>query len=363
MRFATFHSSMVVLGLAIACCYGEPSAAGIEALVKRRMPGLHGKFSFSLNDTARLDNATAGSDKDHDRYTVSNGPKGTVHISGNTEIALATGLRWYLVHVMKRDLYWFIGSRLDKMSSCLPRLKAPQSGSSIVPWRYHFNTVTFSYTTAFWDWSDWELQLDWMALHGINLPLAWLGYEKILFDTLQDAGFTEAQVIEFLSGPAFQAWNRFGNIQASWGGLLPKSWIDSQFELGKKIVARMVELGMTPALPAFTGYVPLAIKNIYPNASFARGNSWASFADKYTKDTFLEPSDPLYSTLQKNFMSKQKEAFGNVTHIYTLDQFNEIEPLSGDLDYLSNISNATMQSLKSADPDAVWMMQGWLFYA
>lgn len=117
-------------------------------------------------------------------------------------------------------------------------------GSSIVPWRYHFNTVTFSYTAAFWTWDDWEAQIDWMALHGINLPLAWNGYEKILVDVLEEAGFSQADIATFLSGPAFQAWNRFGNIQGSWGGELSTSWIDGQFALNQQIVARYV----TPSL-------------------------------------------------------------------------------------------------------------------
>ena len=26
-----------------------------------------------------------------------------------------------------------------------------------------------------WDWARWERELDWMALHGINLPLAFVG--------------------------------------------------------------------------------------------------------------------------------------------------------------------------------------------
>ena len=61
-----------------------------------------------------------------------------------------------------------------------------------------------SYTCAFWTWSKWEFELDWMALRGINLPLAWVGYEKILVDVLLEAGFTEGDIASFLSGPAFQ---------------------------------------------------------------------------------------------------------------------------------------------------------------
>lgn len=247
----------------------------------------------------------------------------------------------------------------------LPNLTEPLTGSSVVPWRYHFNTVTFSYTTAFWSWDDWETQLDWMALHGINLPLAWVGQEKLLIDTFREAGFNDTEISDLLSGPAFQAWNRFGNIQGDWSGTLPKSWIQGQFQLQKKIVARMVELGMTPVLPAFTGFVPRSISRVYPNASVLIGSQWSNFPVQYTNVTFLNPSESLdlFTTLQKSFISKQQEAYGNITSVYTLDQYNENNPSSGDVDFLGNLTENTWRSLKAADPSAIWMMQAWLFHS
>jgi alpha-N-acetylglucosaminidase len=223
--------------------------------------------------------------------------------------------------------------------------------------------VTFSYTSPFWSWSDWELELDWLALHGVNLPLAWVGFEKILLDVFRDLNLTDSEILPFFSGPAFQAWNRFGNIQGSWGGELPISWIDGQFELQKKIVTRMLELGMTPILPAFTGFVPRAIADMYPNASIVNGSRWEDFPLEYTNTTFLEPSDPLFSDLQKRVISKQIEYYGDITSFYTLDQYNENDPYSGDLDYLRDVTKGTWQSLKAADADAIWVMQGWLFYS
>lgn len=182
-------------------------------------------------------------------------------------------------------------------------------------------------------------------------------------DVFTDAGFTEEEVMSFLSGPAFQAWNRFGNIQGSWGGDLPRSWIGSQFELQKQIVARMVELGITPVLPAFTGFVPRAVDRVFPDAAFVNGSQWSGFPSNLTNVTFLEPTDPHFSELQASMIAKQTAAYGNVTNIYTLDQYNENDPYSGDLDYLRNVTRGTWQSLKNADPDAIWLMQGWLFYS
>ncbi|KAK3647732.1 hypothetical protein LTR56_007961 [Elasticomyces elasticus] len=349
--------------LALSTLCEAQSVAGIKALVERRIPAHAEDFTFSLTTSPATYSAPNSTGAQNDQYTVSNAANGTIHISGNTPIALASGLRWYLTSYVHVDIYWFIGSRLHLAPQNLPPVNGTYHGLSIVPWRYHFNTVTFSYTTAFWTWEDWELELDWLALRGVNLPLAWNGYEKILIDTFAEAGFEEAEISSFLSGPAFQAWNRFGNIQGSWNGSLPMSWVDSQFALQKQIVARMVELGMTPVLPAFTGFVPATIGQHYPNASFVNGSQWSGFPSQYTNDTFLEPFDPLFTTLQESFIGKQVAAYGNVTNIYTLDQYNENDPFSGDLDYLRNVTSNTISSLKAADPDAVWMLQGWLFYS
>ena len=52
--------------------------------------------------------------------------------------------------------------------------------------------VTFSYTTAFWIWEDWDSQLDWMALRGVNLALAWVGQEKIILEVFRKSGLNDA---------------------------------------------------------------------------------------------------------------------------------------------------------------------------
>ena len=258
---------------------------------------------------------------------------------------------------------WWTGSRLDQLPQKLPAVKEPITRSAIVPYRYFFNTVTFDYTAAFYTFEDWSLLLDWLALRGVNLPLAWTGYEYILVEVFREAGLNDAEIADFLSGPAFQAWNRFGNIQGSWGGNLPTQWINDQFALQKQIIPRMVELGMTPVLPSFTGFVPRALQSLYPNASIVNGSQWVGFPSTYTNDSFLEPFDPLFATLQKSFIEKQLAAYGNVSHIYTLDQYNENDPYSGDPAYLQNVTSATFASLRAVDPDAIWLMQGWLFFS
>ena len=48
-------------------------------------------------------------------------------------------------------------------------------------------------------------------------------------------------------------------------------------------------------------------------------------------------------------------------HVYNVDTFNEMNPASSDPGYLANTSAAVFAGMRAADPDAIWLMQGWLF--
>ncbi|KAK2464643.1 hypothetical protein APHAL10511_003336 [Amanita phalloides] len=347
----------VVLIITITSVAKIQSTHGIYNLVERRMPGLKHTFTFIIvnpTDPYQLQN---------DRYTVSTDVWGQITVKGSSASALATGLHGYLTDIAHININWNSPSQLDIDPRSLPRVFDPFSGTSVVPWRYYFNPVMLSYTAAFWSWEDWEAQLDWMVLRGVNLPLALVGTEKILVEIFREIGLTDDEILSFLSGPAFQAWNRFGNIQGSWGAIAtPFSWIEDQFSLQKKILGRMVELGMTPVLPSFAGYVPSGIKRIFPNITFTRGSAFVNLAPIYTSDTRLDPVEPLFAQLQQSFIAKQMQAHGNISSIYALDLFSENNPSSGDLSYLHNATYNVLQSLKAGNSAAIWLTQGWLFY-
>src|SRR5947207_10882786 len=147
-----------------------------------------------------------------------------------------------------------------------------------------------------------------MVFPSSNILTSRLGYEQILQQVFLSIGLTQSEISTFFSGPAFLAWNRFGNIQGSWGNsTLPQPWMDREFLLSKQIVQRMVELGMTPVLPAFTGFVPTAISRVAPNATIVRGSEWNGFGTIYSNDTFLEPFDPLFGELQTKLIGIQKQ--------------------------------------------------------
>ncbi|KAA8917280.1 hypothetical protein TRICI_000566 [Trichomonascus ciferrii] len=338
---------------------------GLYKLVERQLSeNLHGQIRFELEPSMDQDDS-------YDSYVVSQcGCGGPVTIQGASKSGLSSGLYRYLRDYGHVSISW-TNSTLNQLSE-LPSLCNQDgecetlTGSSVVPYRYHFNTVTFSYTTPFYTWDDWQHLLDWASLQGVNLPLAWVGYEKILIEVLRDFGFSDEHLQRFLAGPAFQSWNRFGNMQGDWNAtlsVLDINFIEDQFALQKQIIERMVELGMTPILPCFTGFVPREIEQVHPDAKVVNSSTWSGFPLKYTNVTFLEPENDLFTDMQVSFMNKQREYYGNVTKFYTLDQFNEVDPGFGEVEYLSQLSSDTIKTLKQAEPDAVWVMQGWLFYS
>lgn len=56
---------------------------------------------------------------------------------------------------------------------------------------------------AFWDWDRWEKEIDWMALHGINIPLAVTGAEAVWYNVLDKLGYTKTEIMSSYPVRAF----------------------------------------------------------------------------------------------------------------------------------------------------------------
>ena len=52
----------------------------------------------------------------------------------------------------------------------------------------------------------WEREIDWMALNGINLPLAFSGQEEIWDRIYKSYGCTQEDMDSHFTGPAYLAW-------------------------------------------------------------------------------------------------------------------------------------------------------------
>lgn len=72
--------------------------------------------------------------------------------------------------------------------------------------RYYQNVCTVSYSFVWWNWTRWEREIDWMAMNGINLPLAFNGQEAIWQKLYLRLGLTQKELDQHFGGPAFLAW-------------------------------------------------------------------------------------------------------------------------------------------------------------
>ncbi|XP_033038834.1 alpha-N-acetylglucosaminidase isoform X2 [Trachypithecus francoisi] len=226
-------------------------------------------------------------------------------------------------------------------------------------YRYYQNVCTQSYSFVWWDWARWEQEIDWMALNGINLALAWSGQEAIWQRVYLALGLTQAEINEFFTGPAFLAWGRMGNLH-TWDGPLPSSWHIKQLYLQHRVLDRMRSFGMTPVLPAFAGHVPEAVTRVFPQVNVTKMGSWGHFNCSYSCSFLLAPEDPIFPIIGSLFLRELVKEFGT-DHIYGADTFNEMQPPSSEPSYLAAATTAVYEAMIAVDTEAVWLLQGWLF--
>jgi alpha-N-acetylglucosaminidase len=314
------------------------AAAGI---VKRLFPKHIDKFSFKVIPP----------DDGHDVFEII-AHEGKVIISGNTGTSMAMGLNWYLKNYCKCNVSWFGNSLV--LPEKLPTVDTRVRKISWARYRYFLNYCCFGYSLAWWDWEQWERLIDWMALNGINAPLAVTGQEATWLAVCKRLQLDDEQISAFLAGPPYLPFGWMGCLDG-WGGPLPQSWIERHEKLAKKILTRQRELGMTPIQQGFTGHVPAGLREVYPDAKLHTINwiEWTTY--------LLDPLDSLFQKIADIFMEEQTSRFGT-DHIYAADTYIEMVPPSGDLDYLANMSKAIYNGMGKNDPEAIWVLQTWIFF-
>lgn len=269
-------------------------------------------------------------------------------IRGNNYVNIATGLNWYLKYYAGIHLSW--NGMTAKLPESLPKVSTPVRKETNLSLRYDFNYCTYSYTMAFWDWKRWEKEIDWMALHGINLPLAVVGQECVWKNMLEKLGYTKEEINKFIAGPAFLAWWAMNNLEG-WGGPNPDSWYTQQEALQKKILKRMREYGIEPVFPGYSGMVPHdANKKLGLNVT--EPALWNGF----TRPAFLLPTDSRFNEIASLYYKELEKLFGKANY-YSMDPFHELED-AGSVDF-DAAGKAVLKAMKDVNPKATWVIQGW----
>ncbi len=269
-------------------------------------------------------------------------------VKGSTLSALTTGLGWYLNHTAGVNLSW--NNLTTDLSAVEFPLPQEETHSSAAKYRYYLNYCTFSYSMSTWTWERWQQEIDYMALRGINMPLQIIGLEEVWRKLLMDDyGYSAKEANDFIGGPSFMAW--FGmNNQQGWGGPNPDWWYERQAELGRKMTARMRELGIEPVLPGFAGMVPDNFQSKTGIAAVSQGK-WCGFTRPY----ILDATTKKFPEVAEKYYARLKEVMGE-SQYYSIDPFHEggATPANVDQAYKN-----LYEAMDKATPGSQFVIQSW----
>ncbi len=271
-------------------------------------------------------------------------------IKGSTISAITTGIGWYLNHNAHINLTWN-NLTTDLSGVSLPVPSGEEKHTCTAPYRYYLNYCTFSYSMSTWTWERWQQEIDWMALHGINMPLQIIGLDVLWRNLLVDHyGYTKDEADKFIAGPCFQAWWGMNNLEG-WGGPNPDWWYTRQEQLCKQILERERELGIQPVLPGYTGMVPSDFTAKTGNASNNQGN-WCNFLRPY----ILDPNSAAFGDVSSKYYAELERLMGKSKY-YSMDPFHEGANTDG-IDVPAAYTKLA-EAMEKANPEGQWVIQFW----
>ena len=320
------------------------------------------KFTFVLD---------ASQDPQQETFTI-DGRKGKILIKGNTLSAITTGLGWYLQHYAHINITW--NSLNEKTASNtayakLSHLPIPTTAETRVcdaRYRYYLNYCTFGYSMTSWTWNRWQQEIDWMALHGINMPLQIVGLEEVWrrFLTLEENGvrkynYTDEEAKAFVAGPAYIAWWGMNNLegwggtgQDGWSGVQDDAWYKRQHQLAASILGRQRELGMQPVLPGFSGMVPSNFTEKTSVPTDANGGIWCGF----TRPRIIDPTYSGFADIAKDYYDCLNAIMGE-SQYYSMDPFHEGGNISSGK--YNEAYYAVYEAMEKAKAGSQWVIQQW----
>ncbi len=343
MRFCTSTIlGMLAVGVA-PYVYAAPAVASpiaaAEGVVERMTPTAKGSVFFKLSPSKG------------EKITISKHAKG-IQVEAADVRRLIAGYGWYLKNIAKVHFSWN-GDRLD-LPKTLPAPAKPVTIES--PWNtvFAYNYCTLSYTAPFWGWKRWQHELDYLALSGFTHALVTAGLEKVWQDFLTLRGYPSDKIAEFIPNPAFAAWWNMGNLEGH-GGRLSQDQIDKLAKLGRHIVTRMEELGMTPVLQGYVGFIPADFEKTVKvdGLKVVPQGDWVGFKRPWVVD----PTCKAFAGLAADWYKSLHKVYGMKGKMYGGDLFHE-GGNSGGID-VTAAAKAVQTAMQKGSPGAIWAIQSW----
>lgn len=276
--------------------------------------------------------------------------RGKILLTSNSGLGLASAFNCYLKEVCNCHISRF-GNQVD-LPHNLPQVNGKIDRKTECKYRYAYNYCTHSYSMAFWTKEQWQKEIDFLAMNGVNLVLDILGMEEVYRRFLTKLGYRHREIKNFLVGPSYYAWFYMSNI-CSIGGPIHDDFFYEKCEMARENHRRMKALGMDVVLQAYTGIVPRDIQKKDREVPVIEQGKWKGIE----RPLIVSPDSVHYVKYAKLFYECQKEVFGDITHFYAGDVCHE----GGKLNKKSakeSFSNV-MESMLSFDKDAMWVVQCW----
>lgn len=309
----------------------------VDQTLERLQKGLSKRFKIEIRPSS-----------DPNGYFELNGGGHRITVRADNYVNAAFGVNWYLKYYCQAHIS-FCEDQLPPLPTSLPQVSERHTARLAA--NFYMNYCTFSYTTAFWDWTRWEREIDLMALNGINTPMAMVGSEAVWRNTLLRFNYTPHEVKTFLCGPAYFGWLLMGNLE-NIGGPLPDEWFDRQIVLQKKILARMRAYGMKPVFQGFFGMVPSSLKQKYPDAPLLKQGLWNTIQ----RPPILDPASPLFGQMAAVWYEEYEKLFGKAD-FFGGDLFHE-GGNTGGID-VTDAAHHVQAAMKRYNPNATWVIQAW----
>ncbi len=304
----------------------------IKELILRRTPDWADSF---ITESAESENTWSYESAD-----------GKVLIKGGNAIDMAVAYYAFL-----RDncgAYFDVDHALKVGEFKLPEEK--KEGVIEKKYRTCFEHTAFSCAACWWSWERWENEIDFMAMNGVNMPLTVVGTEAVWFKTMKDLGIKEDLALAGISGPAFWGWQLYNCFD----GYLPQSsavTVDKRIELGRKIIEREKQLGMTPVMHGYSGYISRNFIQSKIRARVSKTDEWCLFPKQYhisVRDTTFHRIGALY---YRNLSLLLGESC-----CFLADPFTAHEPAKRDSAFLAGVGAAIYKLISDGDENAVWVV-------
>ncbi|MCR4594618.1 MAG: alpha-N-acetylglucosaminidase [Clostridiales bacterium] len=284
-----------------------------------------------------------------DYYTIES-LRGKVRLISNSGVGLASAFNAYLKKVCNCHI-----SRFGKQVSIphnLPAVPEKIDCQTKFEHRYAYNYCAHSYSMSFWDEEDWQKEIDFLAMNGVNMVLDITGMEEVYRRFLSKIGYRHREIKNFLTGPSYFAWSYMANITGV-GGPLHDAFFAEKCELARKNHRRMQILGMNVVLQMYNGMVPANIKKKNRDIPVIEQGLWNGLP----RPLIIDPSSASYIKYAELYYQSQKEVFGDITRYFAGDICHEGGSLEGSNE--KEVYGNFFDSIIRFRNDAVVIMQGW----